>query len=251
MMSDVKINKNLQDQYDGYYNDKNEEWRVICAKEKGDNILKMAKGYNFSNVLEYGSGDGSILEYLDKNSDFKNLYGVEISKSGIESLKKKNIKKLVEVSKFDGYVLPYKDKEFDMVYCSHVIEHVEFPRILLREIKRVSKYLIIEIPLDYYIGIDKNVKHFLNYGHIDIYTPSTFKFLLKSEKFKILKQLHTNPSEKIIQYQWFVNQQQNKSLKNLLKLKSLKLKQLLKKIIFTKKFYKENSFSAYTCLCVC
>ena len=57
MMSDVKINKNLQDQYDGYYNDKNEEWRVICAKEKGDNILKMAKGYNFSNVLEYGSGD--------------------------------------------------------------------------------------------------------------------------------------------------------------------------------------------------
>ena len=52
----------------------------LCER-KGDNILKMAKGYNFSNVLEYGSGDGSILEYLDKNSDFKNLYGVEISKA--------------------------------------------------------------------------------------------------------------------------------------------------------------------------
>ena len=221
-MSDIKVNMNLQNQYDEYYNDKNEKWRTICAKEKGDNILRLAKGYNFSNVLEYGSGDGSVLEYLDKNSDFENLYGAEISKSGIESLNKKNFKKLVEVAKFDGYALPYKEKEFDMVYCSHVIEHVEYPRTLLREIKRVSKYLIIEVPLDYYIGVDKNVKHFLDYGHIDIYTPSTFKFLLKSEKFKIIDQLLTNPSEEVIKYQWFVNQKKNKSLTNLLKLKSLK-----------------------------
>ena len=107
------------------------------------------------------------------------------------------------------------------------------------------------MPLDYYIGIDKNVKHFLDYGHIDIYTPSTIKFLLKSEKFKIIDQLLTNPSEEVIKYQWFVNQKKNKSLTNLLKLKSLKLKQLLKKVIFSQKYYKENSFSAFTCLCVC
>ena len=84
-MPDLKISKNLQNQYENYYNDKNEKWRSICAKEKGDNILQMAKGYSFSDVLEYGSGDGSVLEYLDKNSDFENLYGVEISNSGIES----------------------------------------------------------------------------------------------------------------------------------------------------------------------
>ena len=250
-MSKVKINNNLQNQYDEYYNDNNDKWRSICAQEKGDNILQMSKGYKFSKVLEYGAGDGSILQYLDRNSDFQNLYGVEISKSGIESIKSKLINRLIEVLDFDGYVLPYKDKEFDMVYCSHVIEHVEYPRTLLREIKRVSKYLIIEIPLDYYIDIDKNIEHFLDYGHIDIYTPSTFKFLLKSEKFDIKNQIYTNPSEDIIQYQWFVNQNKNRSLKNMVKLKSLKLKQIFKKIIYTKKYYNENSFSAYTCLCEC
>ena len=46
-------------------------------------------------------------------------------------------------------------------------------------------------------------------------------------------------SEEIIQYQWFVNQQQNKSLKNLLKLKSLKLKQLLKKLFLLRNFIKK------------
>ena len=37
-MPDLKISKNLQNQYENYYNDKNEKWRSICAKEKGDNI---------------------------------------------------------------------------------------------------------------------------------------------------------------------------------------------------------------------
>lgn len=39
----------------------------------------------------------------------------------------------------DGQFLPFKEDVFDVVYCFHVIEHVENPFLLLRELIRVSK----------------------------------------------------------------------------------------------------------------
>ncbi len=67
------------------------------------------------------------------------------------------------------------------------MEHVEHERVLLREIKRVSKYQIFEVPIDFSFYVDKKITHFLSYGHINIYTPGLFRFLLMSEKFKIKK----------------------------------------------------------------
>ena len=77
---------------------------------------------------------------------------------------------------------------FNMVYCSHVIEHVEHPRILLREIGRVSEFQVFEIPLDYSCDVNKKVQHFISYGHINIFTPALFKFLLLSEGFEIISE---------------------------------------------------------------
>ncbi len=88
---------------------------------------------------------------------------------------------------FDGYKIPYPDNHFDLVICSHVMEHVEHERILLREIKRVSKNQIFEVPIDFSFYVDKKIKHFLAYGHINIYTPGLFRFLLLSENFEIVK----------------------------------------------------------------
>ena len=59
--------------------------------------------------------------------------------------------------------------------------------MLLREIQRVSKYQIMEVPIDFSFYVDKRFSHFLSYGHINIYTPSLFRFLLKTESFDILK----------------------------------------------------------------
>lgn len=42
--------------------------------------------------------------------------------------------------------LPFKDKEFDYVYCSHVLEHINNPEQACKEILRVSKRGYIEIP---------------------------------------------------------------------------------------------------------
>ena len=42
--------------------------------------------------------------------------------------------------------LPFKDKEFDYVVCAHVIEHVNDPIFLKKEIERIGKSGYIELP---------------------------------------------------------------------------------------------------------
>ncbi len=60
-------------------------------------------------------------------------------------------------------------------------------RALLREIKRVAAHLAIEVPCEYSWGADEQVEYFLSYGHIDLYTPTLLRFLLRSEGFAIVK----------------------------------------------------------------
>jgi len=82
-----------------------------------------------------------------------------------------------------------------------VIEHVEYPRQLIREIGRISKYQIFEIPIDFSFNVDKKYKHYLSYGHINIYTPSLFKFLLKTEGFGVIREKYALYRMDVIKFQ--------------------------------------------------
>ncbi|MCU0439247.1 MAG: class I SAM-dependent methyltransferase [Raineya sp.] len=183
----MEVSNHIKQAYKEQYDASMTEWRNIGAKYKAKNIVDLAKSITFKNVLEVGAGEGSILNWLSEWGFSENLYGVEISESGIEKIQSKNIKNLKEILLFDGYKIPYPDNHFDLVICSHVMEHVEHERVLLREIKRVSKHQIFEVPIDFSFYVDKKFKHFLSYGHINIYTPALFRFLLLSEGFKTLK----------------------------------------------------------------
>jgi len=185
----MQISENIKKSYSGQYNTESVAWRNTGARYKAENIVNLARDITFRNVLEVGAGEGSILNWLSQWNFSDDLNCVEISESGIAQIKAKNIANLKEVLLFDGYKIPYADNHFDLVYCSHVLEHVEHERILLREIKRVSKYQIFEVPIDFSFYVDKKLKHFLNYGHINIYTPSLFRFLLKSENFEVKRDL--------------------------------------------------------------
>ena len=60
-----------------------------------------------------------------------------------------NFSKFYKDKKFvliDGKELPFKDDEFDFVYSSHVIEHVEDVAYFIKELQRISKQGYIELP---------------------------------------------------------------------------------------------------------
>lgn len=195
----MQLSDNIKDSYSNQYDENSVKWRNTGARYKALNIVELSKSIRFKNVLEVGAGEGSILNWLSQWNFCDDLNCIEISESGIDLIKSKNIKNLKSVLLFDGYKIPYPDNHFDLVICSHVLEHVEHERILLREIKRVSKYQIFEVPIDFSFYVDRKLEHFLSYGHINIYTPALFRFLLKSENFEVVKDINYLYDDEVLQ----------------------------------------------------
>jgi ubiquinone/menaquinone biosynthesis C-methylase UbiE len=186
-MTNPQVNSQIQDLYDDYY--QGEQLfvkRELTATQTFSHIQDICDEEDFAKVIDIGAGEGSLLKCLDANSFAQNLYGVEISSSGIEAIKGKNLPRLREISSFDGYHIPYDDKFFDLAISIHVLEHVEHERMFLSEIKRVARRIVIEVPLEHTIFIDKAIRWCRPHGHINFYTVKTFQNLLETSGLRCL-----------------------------------------------------------------
>lgn len=204
--------------YDNFYTGSDSRWRMLCAKAKAQNLIEVCKKNRFNKVLEVGAGDGSILHYLNQSGFSPELYALEISQSGVDLIRSRNLQNLVEVQAFDGYKIPYPDDSFDLIILAHVLEHVEHERLLIRELKRVAKFIAIEVPLDYRFGVDVRIKHFLSYGHINMYTPTLIRFLLQTEGLLIKSERTSLIPPETTKYNEFVNKKVPKSFFKALKI---------------------------------
>src|ERR1700743_3078505 len=204
-MQEINSTPNLKTVYDSFYENNDETWRMLGAKYKVEHIIEVCKGYTYNKVLELGAGDGSILKLLVEKNFAPEYHAVELSASGVERIKERNIASIKSVQVFDGYHLPFGDDEFDLVILSHVLEHVEHERLLLRELRRVAKRCLIEVPIDYRFGVDKRIKHFLAYGHINMYTPSSLRYLLRTEGFEIENDLTSLIEPEVHRFNTYLN----------------------------------------------
>ena len=84
-------------------------------------------------------------------------------------------------------------REFDLVIMSHVIEHVENPRQVINEAKRIGKHLYIEVPCEENFRLSYDYKPDRT-GHINFYNPKIFRRLLQTCNLKIEKENLYNPS---------------------------------------------------------
>ena len=184
--------KNIK-KYDNYYIDEDTDWRMISSKCKAKMIKYLCKDIDVKNIMEIGAGDGSILYSLDQQGFASNYYALEISKSGINEIKKKKVSKLKEVKIFDGTKSSYRDNEFDLVILSHVIEHVENPRLLISEANRIGKKLFFEVPCEDNLRLSYDYKPDRT-GHINFYNPKTFRRLLQTCDLEVIKDILYNPS---------------------------------------------------------
>ena len=242
------VSDNVKHAYDEFYNKHDEAWRMLGAKFKAQHIIDVCQGHNFKRVLEVGAGDGSILKLLAEQNFAPEYHAVEISESGVEHIKARNITNLKSVSIFDGYHLPFDDNSFDLIILSHVLEHVEHERLLLRELKRVAAWSVIEVPRDYKADVDKKIKHFLAYGHINVYTPTSLRYLLRTDGFEVVADLTSMIEPEVTKFNTYINQKKPKSLISDLKISA---EYALKKAIIGLggKKKSEAMANAYTVLC--
>lgn len=241
------LTDNVKTAYDHFYTNDQSAWRMLGAKYKAQNIFDVCKTLKPTKVLEVGAGDGSILHFLDQNNFAPELYALEIAQSGVDLIRDRKLTHLKEVQVFDGYKIPYADDSFDLVILSHVLEHVEHERILIRELKRVARHIVIEVPKDYRYGVDKRMKHFLSYGHINMYTPTSLRFLLQSEGLNIVADKLSLIDPEVIRFSEFTIRKVPKTITKRLKINLIyRIKKTLGNIFGTKK--KEQYANAYTVL---
>ncbi|WP_421941646.1 class I SAM-dependent methyltransferase [Pedobacter sp.] len=241
------LSEEVKTAYDNFYTNSDVAWRMLGAKYKAQNIVDVCKGIKPQKVLEVGAGDGSILHFLNEWNFAPELYALEIAQSGVELIKERKLSRLVLAQSFDGYKIPYEDNAFDLVILAHVLEHVEHERILLRELKRVARYIVVEVPKDYRFGVDKRMKHFLDYGHINMYTPTSLRFLLQSEGLEILEDKVSMTAPETTKFNEFINRKAPKTFSKNLKIElEYRLKKVLGNFLGRKK--QEQFANAYTVL---
>jgi len=186
------MSDHIKTNYEDTYEEGDSAWRRIGAVAKVDNIVALCGDLPHSSILEIGAGEGSILKRLSEIMFGEELYALEISPTGVKTINNKEISRLVECKLYDGYHIPYDDDRFDIAILSHVIEHVEHPRLVLYEASRVAKFVFVEVPTEDTVRLPLDFV-FDKTGHINSYSPKTIRRLVQSCNLRVLHQLPTNP----------------------------------------------------------
>jgi SAM-dependent methyltransferase len=87
-------------------------------------------------VMDLGCGAGDSVDLFRALDPEVDWVGVDIEDSHEVSGRTRADAEFVT---FDGQRLPFEDSSFDLVYCKQVLEHVEHPHELLREVARVLR----------------------------------------------------------------------------------------------------------------
>lgn len=184
----MSISQELRDNYANYYRGAGEAaWRELSALDKADNIMRLCVNVPHASILEIGAGDGAVLKRLAELGFGMQRRGAEISASGVSDIQARGL----DADLFDGTTLPYRDDEFDLVVLSHVVEHLEHPRHLIYEARRVAKHVFIEVPLEDTLRTPKDFV-FNRIGHINFYSVKTIRKLAQSCGLDVLDQRVTN-----------------------------------------------------------
>jgi len=193
------VDPKLQRSYDDYYRADISEWRELGAIDKASNIRRLCGAYNPTSILDIGAGEGSVVQCLADSGFGQRHFALDISASGVQRISERQIPTLIECRQFDGYTIPYPDATFDLAVLSHVLEHVEHPRLLLNEAARVASLVFVEVPLEHNRRLPKDYV-WDAVGHINFYTAQTIRLLVQSCGYEVLGQFETHSARRLYQY---------------------------------------------------
>ena len=121
-------------------------------------------------VLDVGCGIGDMLSYR------KNTVGLDVNPLNVDFCQKRQL----EAHMMKPDVIPFKDETFDSVLLDNVLEHIEKPSLLFKEIRRVLKpdgLVLIGVPGE--IGYQSDDDHKVFYDEKKLHA------LAKKNRFNV------------------------------------------------------------------
>lgn len=161
-------------------------------------------------ILDVGGGAGVILaklsDYIEQtHNKTSTKYCLDLS-PGMLAVQKKNNPKATIIQK-DITTSGLKDKQIDILLMIDVLEHVEDPIAVLKEIKRITNFAIFKVPLEdswYYktmavLTRGKHRQRIIDHiGHINIYSKHSLEAQLAQHCGTNIKSGFTNAYEYLL-----------------------------------------------------
>lgn len=101
-----------------------------------------------SRVLEFGTADGVLTEYLKKNLDCE-IFGVELNEQFAEAASKFTEKMFIGDIEEYGWLVFFEGLKFDYIIFADVLEHLKEPELAIQkasELLNIDGALIMSIP---------------------------------------------------------------------------------------------------------
>jgi len=159
--------------------------------------------YNFikpASVLEVGCGEGELADYLLQHSAERPQY-FEASDLSLDVISPES-DPLIKFRESSIYELPYSENSFELVVCSEVLEHLEYPQRGLSEIARVAeKGVLLSTPWEpvwRLLNLARG-KYVMNFGN----TPGHIQHFSRQGLIK-LAQTHLEVVNKRIPLPWTI-----------------------------------------------
>ena len=183
------LDKNIQTNYEKHDLNYWKSFNIKEAREKTheDDLRRKFLVQNFlkekSKILDFGCGNGGFLNLLEGGDKF----GIELNNEMLKILEKENFSVKNNIKKFD--------EKFDLICMFHVLEHLDNPIEILKDIKskmEKDSTLIVEVPHANDALIKKydceKFKDFTFWSeHLILYTKETLKKVLELSGFKNIK----------------------------------------------------------------
>lgn len=172
--------------------EENRRWRELGAVGKADHIIRLTAlaALTPQTVLEVGCGDGAVSAELGRRGFGARRAGLEISAAAAAIAAQRP--ELAGVARFDGDRIPAGDDSHDLVFATHVLEHVPDPAGLAAEMRRVARHAVIaEVPLEANLSARRPRARALSQsaGHIQRFDRAAVRRLLATSGWRIAAEL--------------------------------------------------------------
>ena len=96
-----------------------------------------------SRVLDVGCGEGELLKYLKKHKNIATR-GIEIKHDLVSKALTKGLS--VIQGDADNDIRNYPADSFDYAILSQTLQATKYPELILQELQRIAKYVIVSVP---------------------------------------------------------------------------------------------------------